>query len=306
MKDYYKILGVNENASDEEIKKAYRKLSKQYHPDVNPEGGETFREVAEAYDVLSDPNKKNNYLNQKNNPFSGTEFEQFFKNMFNGGGQQARRKNPDKIIKLNITPVESYKGVDKEINYQQNHACGGCGGNGGDRHVCHHCHGQGFTSQVMGSGFLQQMVRRACGHCQGQGSILTKYCTSCSGVGTKSKFEKLRVSIPKNVDDGQFLRVPEKGDFSNGFYGDLIVQIVLDNTKEFQKLNNDLVYTMDFGYNDLNIDTYIIPHPDGDIKVPAPNEFDTNKPLRLRGKGYMGGDMYVKLRVKFNKEDIKQ
>lgn len=281
-------------------------MSKQYHPDVNPEGGEMFREIAEAYDVLSDPAKKNNYLSQKNNPFSGTEFEQFFKNMYSTTGQQSRRKNPDKIIKLTITPLESYKGVNKEITYQQNHACGDCGGNGGDRQVCHHCQGQGFTSQVMGSGFLQQMVRKGCGHCQGHGSILTKYCNSCGGVGTKSKFEKLRISIPHNIDDGQFMRVGEKGDFSNGFYGDLIVQVVLDNTSEFQKLNNDLIYTLDFSYNDLDIDTYIIPHPDGDIKVPAPNEFDTNKPLRLKGKGFPGGDMYVKLRVKFNKQDIKQ
>ena len=305
MKDYFEILGVTENSSDEEIKKAYRKLSKMYHPDVNPEGGERFREIAEAYDVLSDPQKKLNYINEKNNPFNGTEFEQFFKNMFNGGSsQQTRRKNPDKIIKLTMTPVESYKGVDKELNFQRNHACGECAGNGGDRQVCQKCQGQGFVTQVMGSGFLQQVVRRACGHCAGHGYILTKYCNSCSGVGTKSKFETLRVTIPKNIDDGQFLRIPEKGDFSNGFYGDLIIQVVMDNSREFQKIGNDLIYVMDFGYNDLGLDTYIVPHPDGDIKVPAPAEFDTNKPLRLRGKGFPQGDMYIKLRVKFNKKDL--
>lgn len=305
MKNYFEILGVNENSSDEEIKKAYRKLSKQYHPDVNPEGGERFKDIAEAYNVLSDPQKKTNYINEKNNPFNGTQFEEFFKNMFNGGGQQqSRRKNPDKIVKLNVTPIESYRGVDKDLNFQRNHACGDCGGSGGDRKICHHCNGEGVTTQVMGSGFLQQVVRRACGHCGGQGTILTKYCGTCSGVGTKPKFETMRITIPKGIDDGQFLRIPEKGDFSNGFHGDLIIQVIMDNNGEFQKIGNDLIYNMEFGYKDLMNDNFIIPHPDGDIKVPAPNEFDTNKPLRLRGKGYPTGDMYVKLRVKFNRDNL--
>jgi molecular chaperone DnaJ len=157
----------------------------------------------------------------------------------------------------------------------------------------------------MGSGFLQQVVRRGCGHCGATGTILTKYCNSCSGVGTKPKFETLKITIPKSVDDGQFLRISEKGDFSNGFYGDLIIQVVMDNTKEFQKMGNDLIYNLDFNYDELKNDVYHIPHPDGDIKIPAPNEFDTNKPLRLKGKGYPTGDMYVKLRVKFNKSDLK-
>jgi molecular chaperone DnaJ len=306
MKDYYKILGVQENATDEELKRAYRKLSKQYHPDVNPEGGEKFREIAEAYDVLSDPTKKNNYLSQKNNPFNGTEFEDFFKNMFSGGQRpQGPRKNADKIVKLNVTPIDSYKGMDKDLNFQRNHPCGDCGGNGGDRVTCHHCQGQGFTTQVMGSGFLQQVVRRGCGHCGATGSILTKYCNSCSGVGTKPKFETIKITIPKNVDDGQFLRISQKGDFSYGFYGDLIIQVVMDNTKEFQKMGNDLIYNLEFNYDELKNDVYHIPHPDGDIKIPSPNEFDTNKPLRLKGKGYPTGDMYVKLRVKFNKSDLK-
>lgn len=305
MKNYYEILGVNENSSDEEIKKAYRKLSKQYHPDVNPEGADRFKEIAEAYDVLSDPQKKNSYLSQKNNPFAGTEFEDFFQNMFQrGGNQPQRRKNPDKIVKVNITPVESYKGVDKNINYQRSHACNDCGGSGGDRKICHHCGGQGVTTQVMGSGFLQQVVRRACGHCNGQGSILTRYCNTCSGVGTRSQFETVKVTFPSNIDDGQFLRLAERGDFANGFYGDLILQVMMDQNGDFHKMGNDLIYNLKLDYNQLKDEYYMIPHPDGEIKVPAPNDFDSNRPLRLKGKGYPTGDMYIKIRVKFDRSKL--
>jgi len=159
-------------------------------------------------------------------------------------------------------------------------------------------------TQVMGSGFLQQVVRRACGHCNGQGSILTRYCNTCSGVGTRSQFETVKVSFPKNIDDGQFLRLAEKGDFYNGFYGDLILQVVMDNNGDFQKMGNDLIYNLKLDYNQLKDENYMIPHPDGEIKVPAPNEFDSNRPLRLKGKGYPTGDMYIKMRVKFDRSKL--
>ena len=108
MKNYFEILGVKEDATDEEIKKQYRLLSKKYHPDVNPDGGEKFKEIAEAYDVLSDPKKKIDYLKQKDNPFAGGPFEEFFKNMYNqGGGAPPIRKVADKIIKLPVKVLES-------------------------------------------------------------------------------------------------------------------------------------------------------------------------------------------------------
>ncbi len=308
MKDYYSILEVTENASDEEIKKQYRKLSKKYHPDVNPDGGDKFKEIAEAYDVLSDPQKKSKWQNQKNNPFGGTEFEEFFKNMFNGGTPpnpfHNRPKNPDKVIKLTVTPVESYNGVEKEINFQRNIGCNECGGTGGDHQHCVQCHGAGVLIQVVGSGFFQQQVRRTCPSCQGRGYIITKYCNSCSGVGTKSNFESFKINLPKGVDDGQFFKIPQKGDFNNGFYGDLIVQAMMDNNGEFQKIGNDLIYDLNLGYKDLLVDHFMVPHPGGDLKVPAPELIDTTRPLRLKGKGYPGGDMYIKLNVRFNKKDL--
>jgi molecular chaperone DnaJ len=308
MKDYYSILEVTENATDEEIKKQYRKLSKKYHPDVNPDGSEKFKDIAEAYDVLSDPQKKSNWLNQKNNPFQGTEFEEFFKNMFKGGQTnnpfQNRPKNPDKVVKMVVTPTDSYNGVDKEINYQRNVACNGCGGSGGDHQHCVQCNGIGVLIQVVGSGFFQQQVRRTCPTCQGRGYVITKYCNSCSGVGTKTNFESIKINLPKGVDDGQFFKIPEKGDFNNGFYGDLIIQAIVDNEGDFQKMGKDLIYNLNLGYKDLLSDHFMIPHPAGDLKVPAPDLIDTNRPLRLKGKGYEHGDMYVKINVRFNKKEL--
>jgi molecular chaperone DnaJ len=307
MKDYFGILGVKENATDDEIKKAYRALSKKYHPDVNPEGGEKFKEIAEAYDVLSDPQKKNNYIGQKNNPFAGTDFEDFFKNMFGGKGQPQRRpKGPDKVIKMPITVTESYKGVDKEFSYQRNIACNDCSGSGGEQRGCDVCKGSGVLLQVIGSGFFQQHVRSTCPACQGKGYIITKYCNTCSGVGTKSMFETLKVSFPRGTDDGQFFKMDSKGDFTQFGYGDLVLQIFVEPSDGFTKMNNDLVYDMVFDYDDLLTDTFVIPHPDGEIKISSPNLFDSTKPLRVKGKGFPGGDLYVKLNVKFDKSKITQ
>ena len=118
MKDYYKILGVEENASDDVIKKQYRTLSKQYHPDVNPQGAEKFKEIAEAYEVLGDPQKRNEYNAKKNNPFAAGDMDSFFQNFFNQNPFQQRqqRKNaPDKVIRLDVSAVESYLGSEKKL-----------------------------------------------------------------------------------------------------------------------------------------------------------------------------------------------
>lgn len=304
MKNYFEILGVKEDATDEEIKKQYRLLSKKYHPDVNPDGGEKFKEIAEAYDVLSDPKKKIDYLKQKDNPFVGGSFEEFFKNMYNqGGGAPPIRKVADKIIKLPVTVMESYKGGPKTINYQRNIACSDCGGSGGDTQLCTVCHGAGHSIQVLGSGFFQQRVRVACVHCQAKGQILINRCHSCSGVGTKNHFESITVSLPKGIDDGQFMKLEGRGDFIQGMYGNLVIQPIIEQNGEFQKMGSDLIYNLFLDLQTITEDFYIIHHPDGELKIPAPIIFDTSKPLRLKNKGFPNGDMYVKLNVRFDKSN---
>jgi molecular chaperone DnaJ len=303
MKDYYKILEVEVKSSQDEIKKSYRKLAAKYHPDKNPQGEEKFKEIAEAYDTLGNPEKRKVYDNRGSNPFQGTSYEQMFSQMFGSGGvQQPKRKNaPDKIVKVQISPIESYKGEEKTIQYMKDTHCNVCSGSGGEQQVCGSCNGQGFFTKTFGTAFMSQQVRSACPTCGGKGYTLVHRCYGCDGRGTKQNAADLRIMIPKGVDSGQYLKVERAGDFKNGEYGDLVIQIELVPKDGFEKFNNDLIYNLFFNLEDLKKDKYNIPHPDGELRIDSPKIFDSSKPLRLRGKGYNGGDMYLKLNVKFER-----
>jgi len=304
MKNYYKILEVEENASEEEIKKSYRSLSKKFHPDINPEGAEKFKEINEAYEILGDKSKRTNYDNQKNNPYHGSSFESFFSNMFNNGGQfsNIRRKSaPDKILRLQISPIESYIGSEKDIQYMRDIPCNSCKGTGGEHSVCTNCGGQGFHIKTFGTGFMVQQVRTVCPSCNGQGKTITERCYMCSGKGSSQTINNIKIKLPVGIDSGQFLKLQNFGDYRNGEIGDLVVQIELIPKDGYEKMNNDLIYNLVLDLNTIKQEKYIIPHPDGNLSMEAPRHFDTSKPLRLRGKGYNGGDMYVKLIVKFQR-----
>jgi len=226
-----------------------------------------------------------------------------FSQMFGGGGfQQPKRKNaPDKIVKVQISPIESYKGDEKTIQYMKDTHCNVCSGSGGDQQVCGSCNGQGFFTKTFGTAFMSQQVRSACPTCGGKGYTLVHRCYGCDGRGTKQNAADLRIMIPKGVDSGQYLKVERAGDFKNGEYGDLVIQIEVVPKDGFEKFNNDLIYNLFFNLEDLKKDKYNIPHPDGELRIDSPKIFDSSKPLRLRGKGYNGGDMYLKLNVKFEK-----
>jgi molecular chaperone DnaJ len=307
MKDYYKILEVEEKASADEIKKSYRKLASKYHPDKNPDGEEKFKEIAEAYETLSNPEKRANYDNAKSNPFQGTSYADMFSQMFRNGGNgnpfaQQRRKNaPDKIIKLQISPIESYLGSTKQIHYVKNNHCQICNGSGGDQQMCGTCKGQGFEIKTFGTGFMVQQIRTACNTCGGRGYTLIHKCHGCGGQGVKASANSINVTLPKGVDSGQFLKAENGGDFKNGEYGDLVIQIEVVPKDGYEKLNNDLIYNLYLNLEQVQQDKFSIPHPDGELIMAAPKTFDSSRPLRLRGKGYNGGDMYVKLNVKFER-----
>jgi molecular chaperone DnaJ len=306
MKDYYKILEVEENSSDSEIKKSYRNLSKKYHPDVNPDGAEKFKDIAEAYDVLGDSNKRQQYDNQRKNPFNGASMDDIMSHMFGNSnffGQRRRKNAPDKLVKVQITPVDSYLGVDKTIQYMRDNSCEVCNGSGGDTQVCNTCRGQGFTIRNVGTGFILQQFRTACQSCGGKGYTLVHRCYSCDGRGTKSSVHSLNIKLPVGVDDGQFLRLENMGDFRNGEYGDLVLQMEMISKDGFEKMNNDLIYNLYLDYEQLNDEKYTVPHPDGSIIVNAPKTFDTSKPLRVKSRGYNGGDMFVKVNVKFDRKN---
>lgn len=306
MENYYEILGVNETATQEEIKKAYRKKAVEHHPD---KGGdeEKFKKISEAYDILGDEEKRKKYDNQRKNPFSNMGGGGFnpFDDLFNTFNQGQRRQTvPDKVVDLELNVFESYTGVDKNINYSRKHSCKSCSSTGGERKTCQKCQGHGFITLRVGNGMFVQMVRQTCDVCNGEGSQIINKCGVCNGNGTISEFETLLVNIPSGADEGQFFKLQGKGDFHRGVYGNLILRIKITPFNNFEKSLSDLVYNAYLNLEEIQKDTINIPHPDGDISVNLPKTFDTSKPLRLKSKGFKGspnGDLYVKLFVKFER-----
>jgi molecular chaperone DnaJ len=301
MENLYEILGINENASSDEIKKSYRKLAMEHHPD---KGGdeEKFKKISEAYETLSDENKRNQYDNQRRNPF-GTN-SSIFDEFFNQFHTQRKTSVPDKIIDLEISVLDSYNSVEKTIIYDVNDKCGNCNGSGGDKNKCNKCSGLGYMTMTVGSGFFNQIIRQTCNSCNGSGNIFKTICNTCFGKTTQKKRETIKIKIPHGVGDGQFFRVQNKGDFNNGVNGNLVVRVKIKSENNFDKAENDLIYHAFLNLEDLQKDFLEIPHPQGKISVKLPQEFDTSRPLRVKSKGFHTnsvGDLIVNLYVKFRR-----
>ena len=301
MENFYDILGVNKTSSQEEIKKAYRKLAIKHHPD---KGGseDTFKKISEAYDTLGDKTKRQQYDNRGNNPFGngGQGFDPFSE-MFNAFNQGFKRGAPDKVININVTVIESFKGYDKEITYSREDMCGTCHGNGGDKNKCHICDGQGSVVVKVGGSMFSQSVRQTCNNCKGSGQVYIRVCHDCNGKTTKTKIEKINIKLPHGVDESQFLKMQGYGDYGNGGYGNLVLKTTILPEDNWEKLGNDLIYNKYFGINELQLESLEIPHPNGPISINLPKEFNTSVPLRIKGKGFNNGDLFVKQHVKFTK-----
>jgi molecular chaperone DnaJ len=309
MEDFYKVLGVSENATQDEIKKSYRKLAVEHHPDKG--GDETqFKKISEAYDTIGDSDKRTQYDNQRKNPFAGGGgFDPFgggfnpFGDMFaNMQHRQRKRSVPDKIIEVTIGAVESYKAGEKTITYSRNHKCGGCNGEGGEKTTCPTCNGDGMITQQIGTGLFTQIIRQPCNSCGGKGFNYKTTCGTCHGATTTSSMEKINIKLPHGIDEGQFLKVQGKGDYRDGMYGNLVIKVKTIPEDNFEKSLDDLIYNAYFDLTTIKSDKVIIPHPLGEISIKLPSEFDTSKPLRVKGKGYHErGDLYIKLFVKFKR-----
>lgn len=298
--NFYTVLGVNENATQDEIKKAYRKLAVEHHPD---KGGseDNFKKISEAYDTLGDENKRKMYDSKKQNPFGGgfNPFEDLFGNQFY---TSRKRGVPDKIIEMNIGAVDSFLAGDRVITYNRELQCNDCNGSGGDRTTCHVCNGQGFHVHKIGNSMFSQMVRQACNNCKGSGFLYSKTCLSCNGKTTKTVLESIKIKLPHGIDDGQFLKLQGKGDYIDGMYGNLVIRVKSVPQNNFEKIGDDLIYNSYLNKEELEKDNIEVPHPLGNISIKLPDIFDTSKPLRVRGKGYHNsGDMFVKLFVKFKR-----
>ena len=316
MKDYYQILGVDKKASQDEIKKSYRKLSKQYHPDVNPEGEEKFKEIAEAYDVLGDENKRNKYDNGGMSGMGFSDFEEFFRNMSHSNpfgshfGNRRKTHVPDKVVQVDITPLESFKSAEKTINYRRNISCDGCSGSGGEKQTCTNCNGAGQIQQVFGNTFFRQVQTSVCPNCQGTGQKIIKACYGCGGSGVKPEMKTIKFKIPHGSDSGDFFRMDNLGDYHNQIgFGNLLLKINMLSDELWEKMGNDLIYINVLNYKDLQKEEFNVLHPNGEIKLKFPEFFDTSTPLRVKGKGYHketpAGDLYIRNVVKFKRNFSK-
>ncbi len=304
--NFYDILGVSENATQEEIKKAFRKKALVSHPD---KGGneEEFKKFQEAYDNIGDENRRREYDNRRKNPFQGSQggfghpFDDFFSQHFHN---QRNPGVPDKIIEVNVGVLESYKSIEKEITFSRRVSCDTCHGNGGEKDICGTCRGSGFFETRLGNGFFTQIVRQPCNTCMGNGFTYKTTCHSCGGECSKASMETIKFKIPHGSENGQYFRLQGKGDFINGMYGNLLVKIKLYPEGNFEKDGDSLVYNSFLSLEDLSKDSITIPHPDGNMSIKLPIDFDTSKPLRVKSKGFKNnglGDLFINLFVKFKR-----
>lgn len=269
-KDYYETLGVNKNASDAEIKSAFRKLAKQYHPDIcKEENAEAkFKEVQEAYSVLSDENKRKQYdqfghaaFEQGAGGYGGGygnfnaqdfDFADIFDNIFgnsfgfgsSGGSQRSSKtRGNDKLIHINLDFEEAVFGCEKQVNVTVSEKCSECDGEGGfDAKTCTTCHGSGTITQQQRSLFGSFMTRTTCPDCNGKGKIFKNRCTECNGKGKVTKNKTLNVTIPAGVDNGNRLRLSGKGEAgtNGGPNGDLYLEFSVKEHKYFERDEDDI------------------------------------------------------------------
>ena len=320
-KDYYTILGVGKNDTDDTIKKAYRKLSKKFHPDINqsnPHAEDQFKEVAEAYEVLSDKEKKYNYdrygssdgINNHSSGNSNFNMDDIFNNFFGGNNPFNNRQNRKGInkgsnIKINIkiTLEEVLVGVEKKIKYRKHDKCIRCKGTGGKSMGCNKCNGRGIMAQIQSTPFGRIQNTITCPHCRGEGSILINPCLGCEGKGSKIKEETLECVIPPGIMDGEILVIEKNGNFiKNGINGDLLINIIEVPHHQFKRNGIDIHQRLNLKYKDLVLGSPIeVETLNGKIRINIKAGTQVGHILRVPSKGLKRenhiGDMLVEIWV---------
>lgn len=324
--DYYKTLGVPRNASDEEIKKAYRKLARKYHPDLNPgnkEAESRFKELTEAHEALGNPEKRRNYdqFGDPNGPGMpgpgaggfdfggfGPSFEDFFSGM--GGGGRPMRQGPkpgeDLQHTVRIAFKDAFEGTKLSLNLTRTETCRGCQGSGesptAPKGTCSACGGRGHREQ--GMGFFKS--RAVCDVCGGSGRKSPE-CPDCQGRGRNPKRETITVAIPAGVEDGARLRVGGKGEAGRrgGGPGDLYLQIQVEGDPRFERRGANLYMRLPISFTEAALGAKVeIPTPEGHTTIKIPPGSQSGAKLRVKGQGMpvpksagQRGDLFTELQV---------
>lgn len=321
-RDYYEVLGISRGASEDEIKKAYRKLARQYHPDANPDNRddarEKFKEVSEAYDVLSNPQKRNLYdrfghdgvnrqygpsgfnmndfFRQHRSDFEGDSifsdlFSSLFENLFGfGGGDTFTRVDPrrkiggDIRIKLALSLEEIARGVKKMVQVSRFEACASCDGKGGhDPQTCSTCQGRGQVITVSRSFFGELRQRQLCPSCNGSGETFKETCKECSGSGRVRKTHKIEVNVPAGVTSGNYMRLRSEGHWGPGGRGDVIVEFEEKPHQLFLRIGDDIMVEIPV--------TFSLAALGGEIEIPTLNG---SRKLKLHSSTQPGAIYRVK------------
>lgn len=334
-RDYYEVLEVSKTASADEIKKAYRKKAIQYHPDKNPgdkESEEKFKEAAEAYEVLSDEQKRAQYDRFGHNAPGGfgggggggfsmddifSQFGDIFGGHFGGfggfggssGGRRTRRGS-DLRVKVKLTLKEVAQGVEKKIKVNKYVSCSHCSGTGAENGTayttCNTCHGSGTVNRVANTIFGQMQTQTTCPTCQGEGTSITKKCPHCAGEGIVREDEVISIRIPAGVAEGMQLSMSGKGNAARrgGVNGDLLILVEEEKHPELIRDENDLIYNLLLSFPQAAMGSTVdIPTVDGKAKVKIEPGTQPGKVLRLRSKGlpsvngYGTGDLLINISV---------
>ena len=338
-RDYYEVLGVEKNASEAEIKKAYRKLAMKYHPDQNPgdkTAEEKFKEVNEAYEVLSDADKKARYdqygfagVDPNFNPAAGAGFGGFggggfgfgdFSDIFGdffgggGGGASARRNAPSKgqnvVVEIDLSFEEAAFGCEREITYSRIEGCPSCHGSGcrdgAQPETCSYCGGSGTVRTQQNFMGMTMQSNQQCPKCGGTGKIIKEPCTTCKGKGKVRRSRRIKVDIPAGIDDGQTISLRGLGNAgrNGGPAGDLLVTVSVRSHPQFEREGTSILYELPVSIVQASLGAEVeVPTIDGKVKYTVPEGTQSGTVFRLRGKGvpYLHGggrgDQFVTVRV---------
>ncbi len=325
-RDYYEVLGIEKGASKDEIKKAYRKLARQYHPDVNSEedSAEKFKEAKEAYEVLSNEQKRQQYdqfghAGAQGQGFGGGAqdfggFGDIFDMFFGGGGRRRDPNAPQQGADLQYSMIlefeEAIFGKETDVSIPKEEECDTCDGSGAKpgtkTKTCSHCEGSGQLNTEQNTPFGRVVNRRVCHHCNGTGKIIPEKCNTCGGAGKVRKQNKIHISIPAGIDEGQQIRVSGKGEagVNGGPPGDLYVVIQIKSHEFFEREGDHIFCELPVTFVQAALgDEIEVPTVHGNVMLKITAGTQTGKVFRLKGKGAPNvrgtghGDQHVQVRV---------